>query len=517
MKKQFYVTIFLFFLALFGLFSSGHFGGDGLDNFLVAGSIVEDGDLSIHDKPFDVKELRYKVRGRKGIDGKRYSTHGMGMPLILVPSYALGAFVSNFLKGIPRDYITQFFASFTNSFICSALALVLIMVLRELKFSMRTAFLTALIFSLCTMNFVYSRSSFSEPLIALCFLLSSFFILRYSVTGRLVYIFFCGLCFGYGVFVKTNYLLYAPCFVLTFIFCGNYIQKSFRKTMSLILTFAIPMTLFIMLILLVNHMRFGGILNTEYGSASDILALSATGKKYFKGIFYFLFSSGKGYFFFNIPFVLSFFGIKNIFKRDKMFSFFILLMLLLNFSFWVYIFNRGSLFSWGPRYLFQTMPFMAVFLAYFIDNAKNLSKKIVLVVTAALGFIVQLPGSLINYSRWIFFLKEQLAIEEYMINYVPDISPIKGAWHLLFSSINNIIYGGSLMFTFDPDYRFIQQKSASMAGYDFLDIWWAHLSGTNPEFKTLIMFVCTGLIVVSCLSLARILRNIKESEISVEL
>jgi len=510
-NKKIYVTIFLFFLAIFVFFSSGHYGGDGLENYLVAQSIVKDGDLSIHDAEFGVKEMKYQKRGKIGSGGKIYSTHGLGMPILLVPLYFLGSIMSFFVKGVHPEYVTQLFVSFANPIMCAGLSVVFILLLSELKYSMRISFISTLIFSFCTMSVVYSRSGFSEPAVTLCFLIAAFFTLRYLNTGLLRYILYSGFFSGYPILIKKTYLIYIICFVLPLLVYG-YKEKNVRKMVVKLAIFAIPLVIYLLIILGFNYVRYEGIFNTEYGTVSDVIAKVSTPHKYFKAFFYFFFSSGKGFFFFNIPLILFLFGVKDFCRRNKVFSFLVLSIILLNFSFHIYLFDRGTLFSWGPRYLYLSIPFFAVFLAHAIHESKYFSGKLAIWVLAIMGFLVQLPSLFINNSRWLFFLKEKLNVDEYMINYVPDLSPIKGTWYMCLSCLYNVKSDKSLAFGFDPDHRFITPANAFLSGYDSLDIWWFHALKVHSSMMPFVLILLVFIIGMASFTFYKIVYTLKMND-----
>ncbi|MGB3114258.1 MAG: hypothetical protein WBC00_06540, partial [Candidatus Omnitrophota bacterium] len=166
-KGILFFWLFVFFMSYFVLISSGRFGGDGLENYLTAESIVLDGDFSIHDREFGVKEMKYAERGRTGADGKIYSQYGLGAAILLVPFYFIGDLVSSFVPGIPHDYVTQFAVSLFNPVILAFVAVAMFKLLIKLGYTAKTSFVAVLIYSLCTMNVVYARSGFSEPVVAL--------------------------------------------------------------------------------------------------------------------------------------------------------------------------------------------------------------------------------------------------------------------------------------------------------------------------------------------------------------
>jgi hypothetical protein len=153
---------FLFFLSVFIFVSDGRFGGDGLENYLTAESIVLDGDFSIHDRQFGVKEMRYEDRGNRDAQGKFYSSYGLAAAFVLVPFYFTGHVISKVIHQVPHDYITQFAVSLVNPIILALLAVFLIQFLIKLRFTFKTSFIASAIYSFCSMSLICARSGFSE-------------------------------------------------------------------------------------------------------------------------------------------------------------------------------------------------------------------------------------------------------------------------------------------------------------------------------------------------------------------
>ncbi len=496
-----YILVFVFFAAILSLFSTGHFGGDGLANYLTAKSMIEDHDLVIFDKPFGVTQMRYHTpyetnRGTQGREGKYYSSYGMGMPILLIPFVFMGKIVSSFISGMDSEYIMQFFASFANPIAYSFIALLLFIIVKRLGYNDIISFLISIITIFCTINVIYSRTGFTEPALMLCLVLSAYFLLLHIRNSSWIYMFLSSMCFSYAFFIKKYYFIYVVCYLIySFIYC-----RGKRKTdlLATVVAFAIPVILFIAAILFFNYIRFGGLLKTEYGTISEVLHRASTGKRYIKGVYYYLFSSGKGYLFFNASLLLALFTIKDFMKKNKLFGTFILSVVLVTLSFWVFKFSRGSLFSWGTRYILITTPFMGIFLAEFLHQAKDKFRRASIIVIAFLGFIVQLPCLFVNSSRWLLFVKEKLAQQEFLINFVPDLSPIKGCWALFISMLHRIFLGESLTYVYNPDYAHVQSIEASLSGYDILDVWWAHVINLHQDLR--IFVIASVLLILSLIA-----------------
>jgi hypothetical protein len=232
-KKETYIWIFLFFLSIFSLVSSGRFGGDGLENYLTAQSIVRDHNLSIYDKPFDIKEMRYQERGKLRVDGQRVSSYGLGMALLIIPLYFIGHLVAGLFSSIPHEYVTQFFASFTNPIISALLSLILIKLLLKLGYSIKVSFAAVFIYSFCTMNLAYSRSGFAEPAVALLAVLAAYELLSFSKNGKGRALLIAGICIGYAIFIKKNSLILLPGFAAYFLYLISCCMRNPRERKSI--------------------------------------------------------------------------------------------------------------------------------------------------------------------------------------------------------------------------------------------------------------------------------------------
>jgi len=504
--------IFIFFACVFIFISNGRFGGDGLENYLTAESIVLDKDLSIHDRPFQVKEMHYEDRGPVGKDGKIYSSYGLAMALMLVPFYFFGHILSNFLPFVPHDYITQFAVSMANPLVLALLSVVLFRLLLHLGYNLRASFIAVVVYSLCTMNLIYARSGFSEPLVAILVLIAVLELFIFSKNNKPEALCLAGLAFGYALFIKKNSFILFPGFLFYFIYLLLKVPRKGARNLILIycLAFFVPIALSFLAIMIQNKVMYGGITNTEFGAASGLFQVIWRKGLFAKGIYHYLLSSGKGYFFYNLPMLLGLFAVKDFFKKNKSFCVFIILLLLLNLIYYSVTFTRDTLFSWGPRYLFPTLPLMAVFLAEFINKKNTVQRRSTIIFAALAGFLIQLPSLIISFSKYLFFVKEKLLLSEYLLNYMPELSPIRGAWGLFLSFLHRHLFGSSLNYYFNPDFRFVIPKAASLFGYDGIDIWWVNILKVNPSLVLFPVILAIFFLVAAVLSLSRIISFIKK-------
>lgn len=508
--------IFVLFFSFFALISSGRFGGDGLNNYLTAESIVLDGDFSIHDRPFGVAEMRHSKDQVTGEGVKRYSQYGLAVALLLVPFYYVGHLLSGFVPSVPHDYITQFAVSFFNPVVLALLALTLFRILVKLGYSERISFFTTVIYSLCTMNVIYARSGFSEPIVALLVVLAAYGLLTHSKSRSIGSLLAAAAAIGYTLFIKKNSFILFPAFGAYFLFLLLSDRKGSLKEKAVFsLCFLAPIMLALAAIFAQNKILYGGLLITEHGTIGDTMAQVRTDGYPVKGLYYYLISSGKGYFLYNIALILGLFSIRDFFIKYRSYALFILGLLLFNLLVYSFIFVRGSLFSWGPRYLFPTLPLFAFFLAEFMSKKNILKRKVTVLFFALLGFMVQLPVLLMNFSKYLFFVKEKLGLDEYLIDFMPELSPIRGVWVLFLSMIHRIMSGTSLNYSFNPDLWFFKTINSSFSGYDIVDVWWINIlrvkEGLFPAvtLSVLVLLLVLGITLKSVISSASGKRRIK--------
>ncbi|MDP2929928.1 MAG: hypothetical protein Q8O01_07730, partial [Candidatus Omnitrophota bacterium] len=355
--------------------------------------------------------------------------------------------------------------------------------------------------SLCTINIVYARSGFSEPLVACLIMLAVLAIFNYLKNNSLSALIASGSCIGYTIFIKKNSIILLPAFLVFLFYIILKNRKGLVPRLLHAAVFLLPIAISALAIVLQNRILYGGLSNTEFGTIGDMLGKVRTDSFPIKGLYYYLISSGKGILIYNIAMGMGFFAIKNFLKKYRVMGVFLLALMLSNLAFYSFIFTRGSIFSWGPRYLFPVLPLMTVFLAEFISKGNAAMRKAAVLSFALLGFMIQLPGLIMNFSRYIFFVKEKLLLPEYLMDFMPELSPIKGMWALFVSMLNRGMRGESLSFLYNPDFLFVASAKASLSGYDYPDIWWVNIIRACPAMGPYVLI--GAMIIVLAIALSR--------------
>lgn len=488
--------LFLSLLSVFVFFGNGRFGGDGFVNYLTAESLWLDHDLSIQDRPFQVAEVRPSTGGVRRPDGQIASGAGIGMPLLLVPFYALGDGLSRAVPGIPRDYVTLFTVSLANPLFCALSALLLFWLLAAWGMRSATCAAVTAIFAFSTMVMAYARSGFSEPAAMVFELAALVSLFQFERARRLLLIPLAGALLGFAFLVKRNSVLFIPP-VLVYAGWLGWKEGRFRGLARALALLGTPLAIAAGAWLWVRSSVYGGFSAAASLSAGQAAYHARGGGEWLRALYYYFLSSGKGFFWYNLPLLLGAAGIPAAFRRNAPRSGLILGLILIHAAFYAHTFHRGSLFSWGPRYLLPIVPLGCLFLAEWVEAIRKGWHRLALGVLAVLGFLVQLPAWLVNSSNFYFFVRDHLKLEEYLVNFVPDLSPIRGAWLLLGSAVSRLLGGASWNFVFSPDEKFVAPIAAPLAGFDGWDLWWVHLVEKAPDLRLAAAAALAALVVLA--------------------
>ncbi len=506
--------LFLFFASLYSFFSIGHYGGDGYEEYLTAESIVLDRDFQLHDRPHDPDQLNYKsgvgIEGRNGGTYSARSCLGVTLPLSLF--YALGHIAASFLKNVPHDFITILFVSFYNPFISAVTVLFVFAISGHLGFKPVTSLILSLIYGLSTMAPVYTRTGFAEPTLVLFLLISVYWIIRYSKNLEERCLIYSALALAYCVLTKAIGFIFFPCLLVYIFWCIYAKKQNLFDRLKPVAIFAIVFIFSNFLVLSYNHIIYGSILSFGKDNPVTIATSVAQSTHFVKGVYYYLISPGKGVILFNLPIILSFVALAKIPKERRKEVVLFLLIFIVNLLFFVKSFKRGSLFSWGPRYLLPSIPFLVLLIGYYYEGYKNLTGRIFVWLLSVVGFLVMFPCMFINQSKFYLFVVEKLNLDEYLINFIPDLSPIMGAWWMFVSRIIQNITGKDILFVFAPDYWLINKVSVSMGEYNYIDLWFVKVMEASPSFAPAVYAVLTCLALLSIVSFYKVCVLISSKE-----
>ena len=487
------LSVGLCFLCLYLLTAGGHYGGDGFWSYLTAESIVLDRDLTIGDRPFLIEEMvnQYDPAGDGGVaaaHGRRYSKVGLGLALIEVPFYAIGHLLALLFPSVPRDYVTMFFTSMTNVFVCALWCLVFFGFARRFERDRKRRLWITGIFGAGSLLFPYAGYGFSEPLVGLSLLGAVWALHHYRSSKALWTLAVAGGLVGLAAATKLYFVITLP-FLAAYHWAGTRSEPEGRRRSAWIVPM-LPLVLFGILIAWHNWTRYGNIAYTGY-HLDDLSSHLLTGKEggYFTfspfnvgiALYGLLLSSGRGLLFFLPVAFLTPMALKRFGRAHRqealLFASLILLHLLFFSSFRPW--HGGS--CWGPRYLLPIVPFLILPLAALLKEAAARATLVKAVGIA--GGLIQLPAALTNFHLFIRFVHEHRVGGLIFFSrqpgdplFSPGLSPIAGAFCQLASAISRLVTGQALAY---PVPSWAGGGLASMASYDLIDIWWVNALRTG--------------------------------------
>jgi hypothetical protein len=404
--------------------------GDGEAIYQVTRSFVEgrgfaipppDPDAVVVDgfgEPFPPEELRGGgPYGAWGSDGRYYAQYGVGQSLLAVPFYLLGRGVYRLAGWGTEGFVTRAAVMLLNPLALSVLGGVLYSLARRLGYGKGAAAGIALMACLATPLFVYSKTFFSEPLVALALAVAVLAALEGSErsTGAWVN---CGAASGAVVLIKPVALVVAPVFLA---FAALRREGRWRALALL----AWPLALALAGAGCYNLARFGSPFDTGYRTAAWDVPL-------WVGLPGLLLSSGKGLLWYCPPAMLGLAGFVPLARRRPravMLLGCVSGLYLLLHSIYNHWHGGGS---WGPRLILPIVPLLILPAAEWLQRPPRRAwGRLALALLVVLGFVVQLPAILVQPVRALNVLYTRSASPtEYTLRmlYRPADSPLLNQW-----------------------------------------------------------------------------------------
>ncbi|MDA0745020.1 MAG: hypothetical protein O2954_00755 [bacterium] len=489
----------IFFLCLYLLTASGHYGGDGFWIYLTAESIVLDGDLAIGDRPFLIPEMQnqYAAGPGGGITaemGRTYSPYGLGLALFEIPLYTMGRLASRILPSIPSDYITMFTVSMTNTGIAAAWCVLFFLFGRNLGYSKYTCLFLTGIFGLGSLTFPYASYGFSEPLLGLTFLGTAFALHTYRQSGKPIALAFAGALAGLVVLTKIYAVITLPLFAI-------YLWADLRSRPLKVRTLAallIPLAFFAILAAWYNWARYGGILKTGYHLVDfDRIGgfLNLNPVQFATGLFGLLLSPGRGLLPFLPVALLTPFAFRKWAFSHRRETWLFAALLVEHLLFYAFYGNWHGGHSLGSRFLLPVLPFLLLPLGSLLET-KSLQRTVAFSL-GVIGILIHLPLSLINYHLFTRFALEKILVTPDRVEelfFSPLFYPPLGAYYQIASAASRFFMGTALNY---PAYPLL---APSLENYDMLDLWWINAlrTGFLGTGSTLAMFFGLALLVFGC-------------------
>lgn len=381
-----------------------------------------------------------------GKEGKFFGHYGLGQPLMAVPFYYVGSFISSlnikaFQLGLRNNTIAYYDRSLENDFHRFAISrfhqvltpLVCILLFQfglMLGYSRKTSFLVSLIYGTATIAFPFAKTFYSEPATTLMILGSFMSLYKFKQTHQYNYLASSGALLGYAILTRLDSIILVPLFL---IYLGMNMKaqgltpSQWKKILQQLLYWGIPLAIFVFMAGLYNYVRFGSFTHTGY--ESEGLTFSYP---FLDGLYGLLMSSGKSIFIFSPPILLFFPAIKRFWKEhqeEAVFCAGLALSYILFYSKWE---SWAGGWTWGPRHVFQIHLFLLIpVMALFEKHLRTKNKAFWLAIGAlfATGVFVQIPGILVSFMDYNY--RFQFDNPLFYTLYIPIHSPVAGHWNYM--------------------------------------------------------------------------------------
>ncbi|MCX8038619.1 MAG: glycosyltransferase family 39 protein [Candidatus Sumerlaeia bacterium] len=427
------VILFLVFLLLYLLTMGGHiYSPDEEILFQMTRAIAERGSLAV-ERPKEMPPFAVRV----GVDGREYGQYGIGQPLLAVPFYwlgrllaeksgdrAIGFSVIQYHGRTPREEWQRLGVSLFNQLIAALVVVVLFSLAADLTGDRTAAAMTAILYGAGTIAWVHSKPFFTETLATLCTLLSFALIVRARLFGRPGLLALAGCAAGYALLTRLDSIAAFPALGLMLLWphaAGSAFSteptadaavpprlgalRRFLNDMKMdtgrnerIGRFAPPVALACLVIAGLNWMRYGSPLATGYEAQPEGIQFI---NPLLVGLYGFLFSVGKGIFFFSPPLVLFFWAIRRFITQAPQAAWgaiVLIVSLLLFHSKWI---NWAGGWCWGPRHIFMVHVFLALPVCALLMK-RTAGVRIAYGVLLVCGIAVQLLGTSQNFIDYHF-------------------------------------------------------------------------------------------------------------------
>lgn len=413
------VRLSLFLLAVYLLTMAGRvISGDGETVYLTTKALATRLTLAIETRP----------ETARGTDGQRYGKYGLGQSVAQLPFFVVGH-VAGKAMGAADDRPARFAVGMTNAFVTTAEVGLFWLVSRALSVGRGPATAAALVFGLATLAWPYARADFAEPLQATTLLLCFYAAIRWRRRPGVGWAALTGAGAGLAMLTKiASAVLLLPLGLYVVVGLWQWRWRR-RRLVTQVVAAGLPVAVALAIQAGLNYARFGSVAEMGYGDEP------ATGftTPLLEGVGYLLLSPGKGLLFFAPPVVAGAVGLIWLGRRHPLeaaAAASIFLAELLYFGRW---WAWHGDWSWGPRYLVVTVPFLmlgwgAVGTAW---SLMPVALRGINALLVAAGFGIAVLGVVVDYGAYYSVVGDQLArgIDVRHARHVPAFSPILGhAW-----------------------------------------------------------------------------------------
>ena len=396
------LSVFLFFLCLFGLTYKGLTIEDGALHYETARNFIEKGSFSLPADRFT--GLKNTVFWKGGLNGITYLALPPALTICSTPGCALGLMIEKSLfsraratavfdLSIKRDewdnhfrkarYRPSVFFTFLINPVVSSLTLaVLYLILRSLGTKGRNSLILVVATGMTTNIWYFATCDWTQPLAMFTLLSCCFFLLEAMEKDREFSAFYAGLCGGFALLARFDSFLTLSWLVLFLLWKS---EKRYKRLSY----FSVGFILCLTLLCLWNHWRFGNPLDTGSKHQSFKHLLSRKMNVQFPAALLANLVLPKQGLFFYAPILFCVLLTLRAFAKERpSLTLAILGLCVTNVAFFSAFLLWQTPESIGPRFLVPLIPFITIVLSK-LDFALKRDKALFLFL-AAIGLCMQI-------------------------------------------------------------------------------------------------------------------------------
>lgn len=403
-QNKLYLSIFIFFWAIFALSNSGVDSSEGLFHYEVAVQIIKNGQLGFITQPEGVFQI--------APNGRFYAGHEIGNTLFMLPT----AFINVMLENLAARFVSletiekaqQFILSFQAGIYSSLTATIFFALLRVgFHQTVISSFLSTICLVFTTFFWTYSRNLFDGVLCTTLLTASFLCLIRYRQTKQSGFIISCFLALGFALITRVSMILgIFAAFIYLLIYSYSSITQKLRE-LILAATTLIP---FILWQCWYNWLRTG-IFYKSPVQTSVYAGNNSLDGNIFVGLSGLLFSPGKSIFLYAPLLIISIFLFRRFCRQYTKEGIYIATLTII----WLLLHSRlrswyGAA-GWGPRHLITILPIVFLpFGVYFEYITQKISLKVTTIGLASWGFILGLSSIISNWHfRMMYAVERNLA------------------------------------------------------------------------------------------------------------
>ncbi len=347
-----------------------------------------------------------------GRDDKPYMTLPPGLALASLPLGSLGFLIENITtdnsnetedentgKGVDISAAVRELGttpSATMAAMVNPLAMALLMVVfflfsKRLGGNRKRALVLTLLLGCCSIIWPYSSTYWTQPVTALCLFSALYCLYRFKEESLVRYVVFAGLLAGYSMLTRFETAVFVPFFLIYTVWASYPDRSRIIRTAGLFLA---AFGFFVLLLMLWNYYRFGGVLDT--GAGHQQYFVSTFGANLAKSIPANLVGLNRSIFLYSPPLLIGLLAFPAMFRSRKTLALVTTLIIVTGFLMYSKIMMWHAFCSWGPRFMVILTPFLLLPASLIRFDARP--KRWLLLILALAGICIQLIAVMVPHQ-----------------------------------------------------------------------------------------------------------------------